>query len=147
MKYNLKIYFHRYWGWGKEDDELYTRIMEAGMKIQRPKNISTGKSTFKHIHSKEKPRDTTKCFNQYKETKNFPDKETGMDSVSYKIGQINEMFVKDVPTLLLNVLLVCDYQKTPWCDCRALVRVGNSIHPIESKEILSLYPRQKMEKF
>ena len=67
------------------------------MKIKRPTNISTGKSTFKHIHSEEKPRDTKKCFNQYKETKNFPDEENGMNSVSYEIRRMTLIFVKTIP--------------------------------------------------
>nr|CAG4652136.1 EOG090X0CO7 [Triops cancriformis] len=32
---------NRYWGWGLEDDELYVRMKNAGLKIQRPKNLTT----------------------------------------------------------------------------------------------------------
>lgn len=42
-------YFHelnglsnKYWGWGLEDDELYVRIKEAGIRIHRPENVGTG---------------------------------------------------------------------------------------------------------
>lgn len=42
---------NRYWGWGLEDDEFYRRLTEAGLNIQRPEGITTGKSrTFRHYH-------------------------------------------------------------------------------------------------
>ena len=105
------------------------------MKIKRPTNILTGKSTFKHIHSEEKPRDTKKCFNQYRETKNFPDEETGMNTVSYEIRRMTLMFVKTIPYLQLDVALECHYEKTPWCDCRPLIRMGpgDAIVPLNQK--------------
>ena len=43
---------NRYWGWGLEDDEFYSRLRDANLTIERPKMISTGrKDTFKHFHS------------------------------------------------------------------------------------------------
>lgn len=33
---------NKYWGWGLEDDEFYTRIKSAGLKVKRPQNITTG---------------------------------------------------------------------------------------------------------
>lgn len=39
---------NKYWGWGLEDDEFYVRIMDAGLKVYRPKDIKTGiEDTFK----------------------------------------------------------------------------------------------------
>lgn len=35
---------NKYWGWGLEDDEFYLRLTEAGLKIQRPENITTGRT-------------------------------------------------------------------------------------------------------
>ncbi|XP_068123452.1 beta-1,4-galactosyltransferase 1-like isoform X3 [Hyperolius riggenbachi] len=34
----LKIngFSNKFWGWGKEDDELYQRVIAAGMKVERP---------------------------------------------------------------------------------------------------------------
>lgn len=33
---------NKYWGWGLEDDEFYTRIKAASLKVKRPQNITTG---------------------------------------------------------------------------------------------------------
>lgn len=33
---------NKYWGWGLEDDEFYLRIKDAGLKVERPVNITTG---------------------------------------------------------------------------------------------------------
>lgn len=39
---------NNYWGWGLEDDEFYVRIKEAGLKVTRPSNITTGRdNTFR----------------------------------------------------------------------------------------------------
>lgn len=38
---------NKYWGWGLEDDEFYVRLKDAGIKVYRPENISTGtQNTF-----------------------------------------------------------------------------------------------------
>lgn len=55
-----------FWGWGREDDELYTRMVEQGMKIHYPQGITTGHKTFRHIHDRQKrPRDQKKYHNQW----------------------------------------------------------------------------------
>lgn len=33
---------NKYWGWGLEDDEFYTRIKDAGLTVERPVNVTTG---------------------------------------------------------------------------------------------------------
>jgi xylosylprotein 4-beta-galactosyltransferase len=39
---------NNYWGWGLEDDEFYVRLKDAGLKVTRPANITTGPdNTFK----------------------------------------------------------------------------------------------------
>lgn len=55
-----------FWGWGREDDELYVRMKEVGMKVHYPQGITTGYRTFKHIHDKQKrPRDQSKNKKQW----------------------------------------------------------------------------------
>ena len=54
---------NNYWGWGLEDDEFHRRLVDNDLSIQRPSNITTGKSgTFKHFHSaRTRKRDMIKC--------------------------------------------------------------------------------------
>ena len=76
-----------FWGWGREDDELYLRITEIKMPVSdgtvcyqwtncvnmstylqifQPKGITTGYKTFLHIHDKDaRPRDQKRYHNQY----------------------------------------------------------------------------------
>ena len=108
---------NRYWGWGLEDDEFHRRLVEAGLQVQRPKNITTGKeSTFKHFHSARiRKRDMTNCYNQYEVTRKR-DRETGLNSLAFTTGRNYQNCADNVPYTLLNIVLQCDRQKTPWCD-------------------------------
>ncbi|KAH0537696.1 beta-1,4-galactosyltransferase 7 [Cotesia glomerata] len=109
---------NKYWGWGLEDDEFYVRLKEANLKVYRPQNILTGsQNTFKHIHDKNvRKRDTIKCFNQREITRKR-DRQTGLSNVSYKIEQVINMTIIDVPLTILNIALNCDKTITPWCEC------------------------------
>jgi xylosylprotein 4-beta-galactosyltransferase len=109
---------NKYWGWGLEDDEFYVRLRDAGLKVNRPDNISTGTTdTFSHIHDRaHRRRDTTKCFNQKEETRKR-DKKTGLDTVKYSISDQKELAIDGVKVTVLNVKLECDKSFTPWCEC------------------------------
>lgn len=109
---------NKYWGWGLEDDEFYVRLMDAGLKVLRPENISTGKSdTFSHIHDhNHRRRDHAKCHNQKEETRRR-DTKTGLDTIKYNVNDRKEMSIDGITFTLLNVLLECDKKFTPWCDC------------------------------
>uniref|UniRef100_U5ER90 Beta-1,4-N-acetylgalactosaminyltransferase n=1 Tax=Corethrella appendiculata TaxID=1370023 RepID=U5ER90_9DIPT len=109
---------NKYWGWGLEDDEFYVRIKNAGLQIQRPKNITTGvNNTFSHIHDrKHRKRDTTKCYNQREETRKR-DYDTGLNTLKYNITKINQLIIDDTNITVLNIQLFCDRKLTPWCDC------------------------------
>ncbi|XP_030761807.1 beta-1,4-galactosyltransferase 7 [Sitophilus oryzae] len=108
---------NRYWGWGLEDDEFYVRIKNAHLNITRPNNISTNvTNTFRHIHGKNRKRDTTKCYNQRESTRKR-DRQTGLHDVRYKIISSNNLVIDDAPLTVVNVQLFCDRNSTPWCDC------------------------------
>jgi xylosylprotein 4-beta-galactosyltransferase len=109
---------NKYWGWGLEDDEFYVRLKDAGLKVHRPMNITTGTSdTFNHIHDRaHRRRDTVKCFNQKEETRRR-DIKTGLNTVEYNISDRKELAIDGMKVTILNVNLVCDKNFTPWCDC------------------------------
>ncbi|XP_059611473.1 beta-1,4-galactosyltransferase 7 [Phlebotomus argentipes] len=121
---------NRYWGWGLEDDEFYTRILDAGLKVFRPENITTGiEDTFRHIHDRaHRKRDTAKCFNQREVTRKR-DRETGLHTLKYDISSINELQIDGAKVTVLNVALQCDHAKTPWCDCDGTADSGKTSSP------------------
>ncbi|EFA09998.1 Beta-1,4-galactosyltransferase 7-like Protein [Tribolium castaneum] len=108
---------NKYWGWGLEDDEFYVRLKDANLNVTRPENISTGtKDTFRHIHGKDRKRDTTKCFNQREVTRRR-DRQTGLHDVKYKVVSYKSMTIEGAPFNVVNIELFCDRTITPWCDC------------------------------
>lgn len=105
-----------FWGWGREDDELYIRMMEAGMKVYRPEGITTGLNTFKHLHDKTKrKRDQRSFYNQYKVSRTR-DRKTGLHDVQYKIVKKYQTTIEGAPVVIVNVEVECDYARTPFCD-------------------------------
>lgn len=107
---------NRYWGWGREDDELYVRLLKASIKIRRPIGITTGKKdTFHHIHdAKKRVRDNKRYFNQTKKTSRM-DRETGVGNVRYSVDSRTNIMIEGAPVTFINVRLKCDLEKTPWC--------------------------------
>lgn len=45
------------------------------------------------------------------------DHKTGLDNVKYKILKVHELVIDGVDVTILNIMLDCDLNKTPWCDC------------------------------
>lgn len=75
-----------------------------------------------HIHNRyHRKRDTQKCFNQ-KEVTRKRDRETGLNTLNYKILKVHEMAIDGINITVLNILLECDFKETPWCDC-----AGNAV--------------------
>ncbi|KAL3270080.1 hypothetical protein HHI36_009138 [Cryptolaemus montrouzieri] len=110
---------NNYWGWGLEDDEFFVRLKEANLNITRPENITTGiNNTFRHIHGKERKRDTVKCHNQREVTRKR-DRKTGLHNIKYEVTSWKNMTIDDVPFTIINIKLDCDFNKTPWCNCTA----------------------------
>ena len=104
-----------FWGWGREDDELYLRFKDNGLQLYRPTNLTTGYDTFDHIHDKVKrPRD----YNRYGDQKKVQfqrDRSTGLDTLKYTLLSEVHMTIKDAPCVIYNVELHCDKDVTPWC--------------------------------
>ncbi|XP_023029134.2 beta-1,4-galactosyltransferase 7 [Leptinotarsa decemlineata] len=108
---------NRYWGWGLEDDEFYVRLKDARLNVTRPENITSGvNDTFRHIHGKERKRDSTKCFNQREVTRRR-DRHTGLHDVKFDVVSRKNMEIDGAPLLIINIRLHCNRTATPWCDC------------------------------
>nr|CAB3224893.1 beta-1,4-galactosyltransferase 7 [Phallusia mammillata] len=105
-----------FWGWGREDDELFLRYKDNQLKLYRPTGLTTGYDTFKHIHNKERrPRD----YNRYGDQKKVQfkrDVETGFDTVQYSLESKRTISIDEAQVTIYNVELQCDKDKTPWCD-------------------------------
>lgn len=70
-----------------------------------------------HIHNRHhRKRDTQKCFNQ-KEITRKRDRQTGLSTLNYKILKVHELAIDGISITVLNILLECDIEDTPWCDC------------------------------
>lgn len=109
---------NKFWGWGREDDELYLRMKEAKLSIYRhsSKQITTGYETFKHDHDpKKRKRDYARFYDQ-KKVSFQRDRETGVTTVKYNIAQKTNLVVNGAPCVILNVKLHCNVEETPWCD-------------------------------
>ena len=57
------------------------------------------------------------CYDQQKITRKR-DRETGLKTVSFKMGRTFQNCIDNVAYTLLNVELLCDRNKTGWCDCK-----------------------------
>lgn len=106
---------NRYWGWGREDDELYVRMKKANLNVTRPTGITTGYKTFRHIHNKKiRKRDNKRYFNQTMLTSRL-DRVTGVSNVRYTIENKTRVVIEGAPVTFLNIQLHCNITLTPWC--------------------------------
>ncbi|XP_069755374.1 beta-1,4-galactosyltransferase 7 isoform X2 [Narcine bancroftii] len=106
---------NRFWGWGREDDEFYRRITAAGLQLHRPTGIQTGYNTFKHFHDPAWRRRDQKRVSGQKQEQFKVDKEGGLKNLKYSIGSRIELMIAGVPCTIINILLECDLNETPWC--------------------------------
>ena len=113
----IKGMSNKYWGWGWEDDELYHRLIDAGLRVQRPEGIVTAANdTFEHNRGRgSRARDTKWCDKQWDQTRRR-DREGGFHTVDYGIESMEQMSVRGHDFHFLNVTLKCDKSETPWCD-------------------------------
>ncbi|XP_056407950.1 beta-1,4-galactosyltransferase 1-like [Hyla sarda] len=74
---------NRFWGWGGEDDELYNRVVAAGMKIERPDpKISRAKAILHHRDPGNEK--TGKSFHLINEAAKFMHMD-GLNSLEYDV--------------------------------------------------------------
>jgi len=107
---------NNFWGWGREDDELFLRIRDVGLDLHRPKGVTTGYETFKHVHDKVKrPRDYKRIGDQKKQQFKR-DLKGGYHTLKHKVARIDDLNINSTPVKILNVELECNKEETPWCE-------------------------------
>ena len=110
---------NNYWGWGKEDDEFYLRLVNANLTVNRPNadQFITGRhNTFVHNHrEKRRPRDKKRYLKQ--RLSSLKNDFSGLDSIQYKLREkIILKFDEFYEFKLINVELRCDKSITHWCE-------------------------------
>uniref|UniRef100_H2Y8T6 Beta-1,4-galactosyltransferase 7 n=1 Tax=Ciona savignyi TaxID=51511 RepID=H2Y8T6_CIOSA len=122
------------WGWGGEDNELYTRIRLSKLKLTRASGLTTGRKTFMNIHDVSKrPRDKER-FDTVKGNQFKLDSEYGFSNAKYNLQRVVAMEIDDAPVTIYNVELQCDVTKTPWCQTNYTVADYKSRRNIKNKD-------------
>lgn len=106
---------NRYFGWGLEDDEFYTRVRKARLSISRPTGLKTGRNdTFLHFHYG-RQRDMARSRQQI-EALRYRDRITGLSDLIYTLTSQHNLTLDDqYNCTIYNIEIFCDIQKTPWC--------------------------------
>eukprot|EP00053_Salpingoeca_punica_P008564 m.76670 g.76670 ORF g.76670 m.76670 type:complete len:421 (-) comp14652_c0_seq2:368-1630(-) len=114
---NVNGLSNNYWGWGREDDELYKRITEMNLNITRPDvNETRDGKALRHMHDQDKRvRDMMQIGNQFK-IANERDRSTGLDNVDYELASVRRVFIQNVSVAFYDVRLRCNTAVTPWCE-------------------------------
>jgi xylosylprotein 4-beta-galactosyltransferase len=112
---------HEYWGWDHEDDEFQHQLERHNISIvhQSP-DIGTGyEDTAKHLHSEvtRGARDRAFCNNQWTDAWSARNEDSGMKATKFNLVDIQKVTIEGYEATFLNVNLICDFKKTPWCDC------------------------------
>lgn len=105
----------KFWGWGREDDEFFLRMKDAKITVNRPKGVTTGYDTFRHVHDKERRKRDYKRIGEQKKDQFTRDREGGFDTIEYDLTRTDELQIGSTKVTILNVELKCNIEKTPWC--------------------------------
>eukprot|EP00037_Helgoeca_nana_P021106 m.212158 g.212158 ORF g.212158 m.212158 type:complete len:498 (+) comp25520_c0_seq1:63-1556(+) len=110
---------NRFWGWGREDDDFFSRLKRSGITIDRPENfteITTGYNSFWHTHDAvERPRDYMKTGNQRVVGK-MQDTTTGVTTSRHTFVDIAVDHVATGESFIrVEVNLTCNETDTSWC--------------------------------
>ncbi|XP_053091280.1 beta-1,4-galactosyltransferase 7 isoform X1 [Pangasianodon hypophthalmus] len=106
---------NRFWGWGREDDEFFRRLRAAELQLFRPKGITTGYKTFRHIHDPAWRKRDQKRIAAQKQEQFKIDPEGGLTNLRYKVESRQELMISGAPCTVISTLLECDISQTPWC--------------------------------
>ncbi|XP_052005833.1 beta-1,4-galactosyltransferase 7-like isoform X2 [Xyrauchen texanus] len=106
---------NRFWGWGREDDEFFRRLRTAKLQLFRPKGITTGTKTFRHIHDPAWRKRDQKRIAAQKQEQFKVDPEGGLINLRYKVESRQELTISGAPCTVISTSLECDLSQTPWC--------------------------------
>ncbi|XP_026529151.1 beta-1,4-galactosyltransferase 7 [Pseudonaja textilis] len=106
---------NRFWGWGREDDEFYRRLRAAGLQLFRPSGITSGYKTFQHLHDPAWRKRDQKRIASQKQEQFKVDRTGGLTNLKYRVESRISLSVAGAPCTVLNILLECDSNETPWC--------------------------------
>jgi xylosylprotein 4-beta-galactosyltransferase len=108
-----------YWGWGGEDDEFYYNLMRFNVTIDLPPHSfdTDSSNTFLDLHDSERSRDKERCKGQQLNTSKERSPNCGLKSIQYTIDKVQELEMNGSPFTMVDVKLVCDFDKTPYCKC------------------------------
>ncbi|EPY74985.1 hypothetical protein CB1_001832001 [Camelus ferus] len=87
---------NRFWGWGREDDEFYPRIKEAGLQLFCPLGITTQYKTFRHLHDPPWRKRDQKPIAAQKQEQFKVDREGGLSTVKYRVNSRTALSVGGV---------------------------------------------------
>lgn len=105
---------NRYYGWGLEDDEFYTRIRASDLPVSKPFNLTTNRqNTFMHLHHNRK-RDTFKT-KQQREQLNRRDRRTGLNDAKFIINSKHKISIDNFFCIVYNIDIYCNTKLNPWC--------------------------------
>ncbi|XP_062510045.1 beta-1,4-galactosyltransferase 1-like [Corticium candelabrum] len=103
--WKINGYSNKYWGWGGEDDDLYKRVVNNGMRIMRPDAAVARYKMVRGTHHK------TSKINPARfsllSTATHRMKEDGLNSVSYKVTGRKEYQLYTKITVALNGHVNC----------------------------------------
>ncbi|RMB96616.1 hypothetical protein DUI87_26681 [Hirundo rustica rustica] len=83
--------------------------------VRRPSGITTGYETFQHLHDPAWRKRDQKRIAAQKQEQFKVDREGGLNNVRYRIESRTDLSVAGAPCTVLNILLDCDTNETPWC--------------------------------
>lgn len=137
---------NNFWGWGLEDDDFRVRLQEAGIAIERPEGLTTGKThTFQHFHSqRRRPRDFQRCYNQRDFTRRR-DRLSGLNNLNYRLVSDRSMTMDGFAFHVLSLKLFCDKSLTPFCDCHNAPATESPIRPVAPEDKIVPQMRRKSQ--
>ncbi|KAF1743800.1 hypothetical protein MXB_3987 [Myxobolus squamalis] len=106
---------NEFWGWGREDDDLYKRLEKYKLSLHRIKDVGNENFPFFiHDHPHSEKRDLTNILhNSYTlQSGNFGN---GLTTLKYELLKIEENTTQGWEYKIINVKLICTTKYKIYC--------------------------------